>query len=63
MKDFVQLKYPDLVCGRMRTQEQLRLIATEAWDSIPTEALSSLVVSMPVRCRAVVEANGGSTKY
>ena len=62
MKDFIQSKYPDLGCGRMRTQEQLRFIATEAWNSITTEELSSLVLSMPARCRAVVEANGGLTK-
>ena len=62
MKDFIQSKYPDLGCGRIRTQEQLREIAREAWDSITTEELSLLVMSMPARCRAVVEANGGSTR-
>ena len=63
MKDFIQPKNHELGCGRMRTQEQLRVIATEALDSITTEELSSLVLSMPGRCRAAVKANAGSTKY
>lgn len=63
MKDFIQYNYAELGGGRMRTQDQLRVIVREAWDSIISEDLCSLVMSMPARYRAFVEANGGSTKY
>ena len=35
----------------------------EAWETIPTDYLMSLVDSMPRRCEAVIEAKGHSTKY
>ena len=63
MKNFKQYKYPDLGSGKVRSLDELRVIVREAWDSVTTEDLRSLISSMPARCRAVVEANGGSTKY
>ena len=35
----------------------------KAWGEIPPSYLDTLVSSMPARCKAVIEANGGSTKY
>lgn len=63
MKNYIQYKYPDLGSGKVRTLDQLRVIVREAWDSISTDELRSLILSMPDRCRAVVDAKGGSTKY
>ena len=63
MKDFIQLKYPDLRSGKTRSLDQLRVIVEEAWDSITTDELAALVSSMPARCQAVLDANGGSIKY
>ena len=63
MKDFIQYKYPDLGGGKVRTLDQLRVIVREAWDSVTEYELKNLISSMPARCQAVLEANGGSTKY
>ena len=63
MKNFIRYKYPDLGSGKVRSLDELRVIVREAWDSVTTEDLRPFISSMPARCRAVVEANGGSTKY
>ncbi|KAI1004975.1 hypothetical protein K3495_g3238 [Podosphaera aphanis] len=63
MKDFIQFKYPDLRDWKTRSLGQLRVIVEEAWDSVTTDDLAALVSSMPARCQAVLDANGGSTKY
>jgi transposase len=38
-------------------------IALEEWNNITLESLHTLIESMPRRCQAVIEANGGHTKY
>ena len=43
--------------------EQLRQIITEAWQSVPDEYIESLYDSWWRRCQAVIDANGGPTKY
>lgn len=35
----------------------------EAWNSITSGELTNLVESMPRRLQAVIDANGGPTKY
>src|SRR6201991_4608073 len=35
----------------------------EQWNKIPTEVCQNLIKSMPRRCRAVINAKGGHTKY
>jgi hypothetical protein len=43
-----------------------RLMAAEAcaaWDRIPASKLDRLVATMQARCRAVIKAGGGHTKY
>lgn len=35
----------------------------EEWYQLPTDLLTTLVHSMPRRCRAVIDADGGMTKY
>lgn len=63
MKDYLDFKYPALGSGKQRSLDSLRSNVKEAWDSVPSEFLAELVRSMPARCRAVIDANGGSTKY
>jgi crotonobetainyl-CoA:carnitine CoA-transferase CaiB-like acyl-CoA transferase len=63
MKDWIELHHPDLPAGKQRTYDQLREIVREAWESITTEDLRELMESMPARCQAVVDAEGGHTKY
>ena len=35
----------------------------EEWNAIPATAIRELISSMPARCQAVIDANGGHTKY
>jgi ketohexokinase/beta-glucosidase len=63
MKDYIELHYPDQPGGRQYTYDQLRVIVREAWDSISIETLRELIDSMQARCQAVIDADGGHTKY
>lgn len=63
MKDWIAANHPDLPAGKQRTHDQLRVIVQEAWETITPEYLQSLVDSMRERCEAVIEAEGGHTKY
>jgi hypothetical protein len=63
MEDYIESCYPDLPCGKQRTYEQLREIVKEAWHYIPPEVLEDLIDSMKNRCEAVINADGGYTKY
>jgi hypothetical protein len=45
------------------TLSELRIALREAWDAIPASFLQGLLKSMPERCRAVIEAGGGHTKF
>jgi len=63
MKDYIAAQYPDLEAGRQYSYDALRDIVQEAWDSISIELLNELIDSMPARCQAVIDANGGYTKY
>lgn len=37
----------------------LRNVITEAWDSIASSERGRLITSMPTRCQAIFEAEGG----
>jgi hypothetical protein len=43
--------------------QPLRDAMEARWEKITTDEILALVDSMPERVRAVVEANGGPTKY
>lgn len=45
------------------TLDQMRISIQSAWDAITTEKLDSLVASMPARIQAVIDQNGGHTKW
>ena len=43
--------------------DELRRIIWAAWEAVPDSYIESLVDSWWDRCRAVIQANGGPTKY
>lgn len=45
------------------TLNELWHLLTTAWQDISAEVVRNLVNSMPSRCRAVIKAKGGHTKY
>jgi hypothetical protein len=68
MKDWIQEHYlvehwnPERFKSRAG-QARLRGIIQEAWDAVPQEYLDSLYSSWYRRCQAVIDAEGGPTKY
>ena len=63
MKNYIEINYPDRDGGKQPTYDQLRQIVQEAWESITVEQLRGLIDSMHNRCQAVIDAQGGHTKY
>lgn len=59
MKDWLQLHYPTQNCS----YAQLRRQVNEAWAAIGEDLLKDLIESMPARCQAVIDAEGGHTKF
>ena len=59
MKDYIQEHYPQVHSSYKR----LRAVIQEAWESISHERIKELVHSMRDRCQAVIDAEGGYTKY
>ncbi|PQE05349.1 transposable element tc1 transposase protein [Rutstroemia sp. NJR-2017a BVV2] len=59
MKDYIEEKYPQYHSSYIRLKEAV----LEAWDSITEGQIRELIESMPVRCKAVIEADGWHTKY
>ncbi|KAI8879833.1 hypothetical protein K501DRAFT_302913, partial [Backusella circina FSU 941] len=49
--------------GQMSNAAQLEAFVSKTWSEIPPLLLENLVASMPARCRAVIEKNGGQTRY
>lgn len=48
---------------KCKTEEELFAYLKKTWEEYPVEKLRALIASMPARCRAVIAARGGSTKY
>ena len=63
MKDYIQRHHPNLGCGKQRTQDSLRSIAKEAWDSVSSKDLVRLIQRMPSRFQDVIDADGVPTRY
>ena len=45
------------------TPDELFEVLQEDWETIPRQTIQHLIASMPHRCRAVIQANGGHTRY
>ncbi|KAF2274654.1 uncharacterized protein EI97DRAFT_380907 [Westerdykella ornata] len=63
MKDYIEQFYPEQEGERQLTYDQLRTVVQEVWESITVEVLRELIDSMPAHCQAVIEVEGGHTKY
>ena len=63
MKSYIQAHYPEFERGSQRPINEVRVIIQEAWESITSQQLLRFIESMPRRCQAVVEANGGPIPY
>ena len=58
MKYLIEDKYPDLGEGRQRSSREIREIVDEAWESVSSEDLMKLLLTIPARCQAVLDADG-----
>ncbi|CAJ2651430.1 unnamed protein product [Trifolium pratense] len=63
MKNYIQLNYQSLGSGKKRSRDRLRLVVKQAWDSVSSEYSVKLIGTMPASCKAVIDADGGPTKY
>ena len=43
--------------------DELFAALQEDWETIPKQTMQHMIASMPRRCRAVIQANGGHTRY
>jgi transposase len=59
MKDYIQEHYPEA----HRSYKWLRATVQEAWESITIERIRKLIRTMPQRCKDVIDADGGPTKW
>jgi len=64
MKDWIQTHYWEVRYDPAKIFfDQLRHIIWAAWEAVPDSFLESLINSWWNRCQAVIDANGGATKY
>ena len=45
------------------TPDELFAVLQKDWETIPRQTIQHLIASMPRRCWAVIQANGGHTRY
>ena len=62
IKNWIERRYPE-VGGREYSYDNLRQQVQEAWDTISPKYLQSLVDSIGVRYQAIIEAEGGYTRF
>ena len=62
LKDIMQHHFPELN-GQRLPESRLHAIVQASWDLITGEHLTPLFKSMHSRCQAVLDANGGHTRY
>jgi hypothetical protein len=64
MKNWIQQHYWQARYNPAKlTLRQLRQIILEAWNAVPNSYIESLYDSWRERCQAVIDANGGPTRY
>ena len=59
IKDYIKNKYGDI----QYSYNKLRAYIKEAWDQITEEQLNSLIDGIRERCQAVIDVEGGFTKF
>ena len=60
MKDWIQERYSK---DHQLSCDALREVVRAVREAVPKSFLSSPIKSMQARCQAVIEADGGHTKY
>lgn len=64
MKNYIQEQYFEMGWDVANMPlDRLRAVIWEAWEAVPTNFIENLVNSWWNRCRAVIDAEGGPTKY
>jgi hypothetical protein len=64
MKNWIQTKYYAVHYDPAKiTYDRLRQIIWEAWEAVPDDFIKGLYDSWWRRCQAVIDAQGGPTKY
>jgi len=58
LKDILDARRP-----RIRGKEEMATAIQEAWDQIPGYELLEFIDSIPERIQAVINANGGHTRW
>ena len=53
----------DKLPGRIMKKDELASLIRREWNNIPKKLIRKLLNSMPARCHAVIQCNGGLTKY
>jgi transposase len=46
-----------------KNEDELRVAIVEEWDKIDISEINAIVESMPERCKALIKARGGPTRY
>jgi transposase len=60
IKDYIDERLPP---GGDLLYERLKRLVQQAWDSVSEDYLRELLQSMPARCRAIIEADGGPIRF
>lgn len=63
MKIYIHDYCPEVAAGTQTSGFRFQKATDDALQSISPELDSNFIISMPARCRSVLEASGGSTKY
>ena len=64
MKNWIQEHYWNVRYDTQRISwAHLKSIILEAWNTVPDEYIQTLYDSWYDRCQAVIDAQGGPTKY
>jgi hypothetical protein len=59
MKDWLMEHYPN----PNLSYDQLRQAVYEAWQAVGQDYLQEMLLTMPLRCQAVIDANGLFTPW
>ena len=66
LEKYVYITFPELLDlrgGRSRIEKEFGEACLAAWDTLKDELFESLVCSMPDRVEAVINAEGGYTRF
>jgi hypothetical protein len=59
MKNYIKRYYPEYYSP----YDKLRHVVKEAWEAVGADKLLAFVREIPIRCEAIIDVQGGYTKY